>query len=158
VVLPFRVTITRMKRHRALQPLSRDHHQALSIAQRLRRASDDDAAAVREDFLAFWHAHGRLHFRVEEEVLLPAFAAHGDPADERVVRMLVDHVRIRREAQQLEEDRDPALDRLHGLGVALDAHVRLEEREVFPLIEDTLPPAAADSLVEAVLRAERSQR
>jgi hemerythrin-like domain-containing protein len=154
--VPFRVSITPMKRHIALQPLSRDHHQALSIALRLRRASPEDASAVREDFLEFWHAHGRLHFRVEEEVLLPAFAAHGDPADDRVVRMLVDHVRIRREAHALEEDPDVALDRLHGLGVALDAHVRLEEREVFPLIEATLPAAEAEALVDAVLRAERA--
>ena len=29
-----------MKRHAALQPLSRDHHVALAAAQRLRRATD----------------------------------------------------------------------------------------------------------------------
>jgi hemerythrin-like domain-containing protein len=145
-----------MKRHRALQPLSRDHHRALHIAQRLRRASEGEALVVRDAFLDFWREHGRHHFRVEEEVLLPAFAAHGDPEDERVVRVLVDHVRIRLEAQRLAEDRHIGVAALHELGTALERHVRLEERELFPLIERTLPPEAAEALVGAVRAAERA--
>lgn len=142
-----------MKRHVALQPLSRDHHVALVAAQRLRRATADDAPAARDAFLEFWREHGALHFRVEEDVLLPAFAAYGDPADERVVQMLIEHVRIRAAAAALAEG-DPDLDAMHELGVALAQHVRLEEREVFPLIEETLPADAAAALVEAVLAAE----
>jgi hemerythrin-like domain-containing protein len=144
-----------MKRHAALQPLSRDHHVALVAAQRLRRATDADATAVRDAFLAFWREHGERHFRVEEEVLLPAFAAHGDPEEVCVVRMLVDHVRIRAQAQRLERESAPSTESLHALGTALERHVRLEEREVFGLIEAALPRDAADALVEAVLRAER---
>jgi hemerythrin-like domain-containing protein len=141
-----------MKRHAALQPLSRDHHVALVAAQRLRRATAVDAA--REEFLAFWDQHGAKHFRVEEDVLLPLFARHGDPDDERIARMLVDHVRIR--AQVLALQGDVELGALHRLGEELAAHVRLEEREVFPLIEATLSEAAAAELVAAVQRAERA--
>ena len=111
---------------------------------------------MRDAFLAFWHEHGQGHFRIEEEVLLPAFAAHGDPADARVVAMLVDHVRIRAHAQRLEQDGDAPLAELHALGTALGRHVRLEEREVFPLVEAALPAAAATALVDAVLEAERA--
>ena len=143
-----------MKRHPALQPLSRDHHVALVAAQRLRRAGAGEAAAARDAFLEFWREHGAKHFRVEEDVLLPAFAVHADPDAECVARMLLDHVRIRAAAQRLERDRDPALETLHELGSMLERHVRLEEREVFPLIEDTLPPGAAEELVELVLAAE----
>jgi hemerythrin-like domain-containing protein len=138
-----------MKRHEALQPLSRDHHVALVAAQRLRRATD--AAAARDEFLAFWGEHGAKHFRVEEDVLLPLFARHGDPSDARIARMLVDHVRIRAQVLALPED----LEALHRLGEDLAAHVRLEEREVFPLIEETLSEDAAAELVAAVQRAER---
>jgi hemerythrin-like domain-containing protein len=145
-----------MKRHRALQPLSRDHHVALVAAQRLRRATETDAAAARDAFIEFWRDHGALHFRVEEEVLLPAFAAYGDPEEACVVRMLVDHVRIREQAQRLEREGAPSVATLRSLGTALERHVRLEEREVFGLIEAALPPEAAEALVEAVLRAERS--
>jgi hemerythrin-like domain-containing protein len=144
-----------MKRHAALQPLSRDHHVALVAAQRLRRATDDDAVAARDAFLEFWREHGALHFRVEEEVLLPAFATYADPEDCRIVQLLLDHVRIRAMAQALAHEH--GVDGLHALGAALERHVRLEEREVFPLIEAVLPSAAADALVGAVARAERSR-
>jgi hemerythrin-like domain-containing protein len=142
-----------VKRHRALQPLSRDHHVALVAAQRLRRAEAGDADAARATFLEFWNDHCARHFRVEEDVVLPAFAAYGDPADGRVVEMLVDHVRIRAAAAALARG-DAELEALHALGTALERHVRLEEREVFPLIEETLPEEAAERLVEAVLAAE----
>ena len=139
-----------MKRHPALQPLSRDHHVALLAALRLRRATAEDAVAARDAFLAFWREHGANHFRVEEEVLLPAFAVHADPNAECVARMLMDHVRIRAAARRLEQPGDQPVESLHELGTLLERHVRLEEREVFPLIEDALPPQAADDLVREV--------
>ena len=142
-----------MKRHPALQPLSRDHHVALGVALRLRRATAGDATAARDAFLAFWREDGARHFRVEEDVLLPAFAIHADPDAECVARMLMDHVRIRAAARRLEEPGDPPVEALHELGTMLEGHVRLEEREVFPLIEDALPPRAAEELVDAVLAA-----
>ena len=146
-----------MKRHVALQPLSRDHHVSLVAAQRLRRAGADDAGAARDAFLAFWHEHGAHHFRVEEDVLLPAYAAHADPDEPCVVRMLLDHARIRAQAQRLEQESPPPVAALHALGTALERHVRLEEREVFPLIEAALPASAAEGLVDAVLKAEASR-
>ncbi|MGH2915468.1 MAG: hemerythrin domain-containing protein [Solirubrobacteraceae bacterium] len=143
-----------MKRHGALAPLSRDHHHALVVAQRLRRAADAASAAVaREAFLAYWRDDGQRHFREEEEVLLPAFAAYGDPELPIVARVLVDHVRIRRLVAQLADaepddaDLAPAIEAMHALGRALAEHVRREERELFALIERTLPEAGLERLV-----------
>jgi hemerythrin-like domain-containing protein len=140
-----------MKRHAALQPLSRDHHVTLVAAQRLRRATEATAGDARAQFLAFWAEHGARHFRVEEDVLLPLFAQHGDPGAVVIARMLIDHVRIRARVLALDS---AGVDELHALGEELAAHVRLEEREVFPLIEATLTEAAAAELVAAVQRAE----
>ena len=67
-----------MKRTEALVLLSRDHHQALVIAQRLRRADTATASAARRALLDYWDAHGRIHFQREEELLLPAYAGYGD--------------------------------------------------------------------------------
>ena len=129
-----------MKRHEALEQLSRDHHQALFQAMRLKRAEEADAGDVLGDFLDFWFGVGHLHFRAEEEVLLPAYSAYADASREEVVRVLVDHVEIRREAHELGSlTSDPPPDRLHSLGERLDAHVRHEERVLFPLIEEALP-------------------
>jgi len=128
-----------VKRHEALAQLSRDHHQALFQAQRLRRATDEDAGEVLAAYLDFWHEVGHLHFRAEEEVLLPAYAAHADASSGAVVRVLVDHTLIRRDADALERAGEPPLERLHELGDRLEAHVRHEERVLFPLIEEALP-------------------
>lgn len=126
-----------MKRHEALVSLSRDHHHALALALRLRRvtpATQDDAARA---FMAHWTAEEQHHFRIEEEILLPSYAQHGDPAHPAITRMLQDHIRIRRDAQLLMQR--SSLELLRQLGEALAAHVKLEEQEVFPLIERTVP-------------------
>jgi DUF438 domain-containing protein len=135
-----------MKRSDALAILSRDHHHALVIARALRRADPQTASAARDRFLGFWEAEGRRHFQQEEEHLLPAFAAHGHPRHPLVLQVLSDHVAIRARAARLAATpaASPApvdLRELHELGEALDDHVRLEERRLFPLIEQAIPAA-----------------
>jgi hypothetical protein len=97
-----------MKRHPTLQQLSRDHQLALAVALELTRAVDATAPAARARFLNFWWAEGLEHFRQEEEVLLPAFARRGDPRHPIVVRVLTDHVELRRDAAELAEDANPS--------------------------------------------------
>lgn len=138
-----------MKRHDALAALSRDHHHALVVAQRLTRADEATAASARDTFLEYWRADGERHFREEEVVLLPAYAGFGDPEEPVVARVLVDHVRIRRLAHELASD-GPNLHRLHTLGEQLSAHVRREERELFPLIEQALPEDELAQLVHVL--------
>jgi hemerythrin-like domain-containing protein len=146
-----------MKRHEALERLSRDHHQALFQAMRLKRASEDDAGDVLGDFLDFWFSIGQLHFRAEEEVLLPAYSAYGNASSDAVVRVLVDHVEIRREAHELGGLKsDPAPERLHVLGERLDKHVRHEERVLFPLIEEALPEDELTRVARGVDEVERA--
>lgn len=94
-----------MKRSAALQPLSRDHHQALFLAQRLKRADEESAGEAGEAFLEFWSEHGKRHFRDEEEILLPAYAAYGNPHEPLVARVLTDHVEIRHRARRLTQAR-----------------------------------------------------
>lgn len=143
-----------MKRSEALSPLSRDHHQGLFAALKLRRASAADAEEARGAFLDFWHGEGAHHFRVEEEVLLPALARHASADDEAIVRTLVEHVDLRRRAADLEGSVEPSLETLHELGDRLHAHIRGEENQLFPLIETTLPSAELDELGAAIERAE----
>jgi iron-sulfur cluster repair protein YtfE (RIC family) len=135
-----------VKRHPALESLSRDHHHALVVALRLKRATDSTAAEARASFLDYWEADGREHFREEEEVLLPALARFTDPDQPVVVRVLLDHIRIRRFATAL-ADGGP-LEDLHALGGELEQHVRREERELFGLIERVMPEPELVALAE----------
>jgi hemerythrin-like domain-containing protein len=143
-----------MKRDPALVSLSHDHHHALFVAQTLRRANADTAADACAAFLAYWNAHGRTHFRLEEEILLPAYAGFGDCRHPLVARVLCDHVSIRHLADELATCRSPSPSMLSCLGTQVADHVRLEERALFPLIERTLPEAALSDVAEALNAAE----
>ena len=77
-----------MKRHEALAALSRDHHHALVVAQRLKRASETTAAEARDAFLEYWRADGQRHFREEEDILLPAYAGFGNPEEPVLARCI----------------------------------------------------------------------
>jgi hemerythrin-like domain-containing protein len=134
-----------MKRHPSLRPFSDDHHQGLVNARQLRKAASGEeanSADIARKFLEFWQRDTSLHFREEEEVLLPVLARYGGDFSERsILQMLTQHALIRSLAMQLSDElkqdevRD---DTLRNLGEQLEAHIRLEEREVFPLIEETL--------------------
>lgn len=141
-----------MKRTTALVTLSRDHHQALVVAQKLRRATPDTIPIAREAWISFWPT-GQEHFRAEEEILLPAYAGHAtveeDPA---VARVLLDHVTIRHHATELERHGETPLNTLHALGRALGEHVRFEERQLFPRIEAALPADELALLADALCR------
>ena len=120
-----------MRRTAALQPLSREHHVALEHSRR--RRSEAEVAAVVASFLAFFVVDGERHFRAEEEVLLPLVPADEEPAGRRLSR---DHAEIRRLARSLGERSDCAI--AGQLGELLAAHVRFDERELFPLLEARL--------------------
>jgi hypothetical protein len=145
-----------MKRDPALVSLSRDHHQALFIAQKLRRATTQTADEARTAFIAYWEGHGSAHFRLEEEVLLPAYAGYGDPYHPLVGQVLCGHVAIRHRAAALHRDDASTVAGLHELGVRLEQHVRLEERELFPLIESAMPPAQLAAVAAALESAEHA--
>lgn len=139
-----------MKRAPALVGLSHDHHNALFAALKLRRATAETAGAAREALAAYWEGHGRTHFRLEEEVLFPAYARYGDVYDELVARALCDHIAIRQGITAVLEDPNPPPDRLHALGELMSDHVRLEERKLFPLIEQALPAPELAALAVAL--------
>lgn len=138
-----------MKRAAELKGLSDDHHHGLVQARRLRRAASgetDDPAEAARTFLGFWRKETSAHFRKEEEVLLPVLAQHGvDPVREPLLEMLAQHARIRGLVMQLSDevtDGDARPETLRSIGERLEAHIRLEEREVFPMIEETLADEA----------------
>ena len=74
-----------------------------------------------------------------------ALADFADPHQPVVARVLTDHVRIRSLSRQTD------LAALHELGSELEQHVRREERELFPLIERSIPDAELRRLAELLV-------
>jgi hemerythrin-like domain-containing protein len=133
-----------------LHPLSQHHHFALIQALEMRRAAEAPAekraAAIErqaEKFVRFWHKSGHVHFREEEEVLLPAYAMYTRlDRDPEVMRILADHAEIRAAVCDFEQRLESKIpiegEELGRLGKLLHDHVRLEENELFPRIEKAL--------------------
>jgi iron-sulfur cluster repair protein YtfE (RIC family) len=140
-----------VKRHPALEQLSRDHHQALVVARQLKRADESTLIEARDRFLVYWDQDGHQHFREEEEILLPACAEFIEVERPPIPDVLTDHVRIRHLAD-LARGEQPPLAVLQELGRRLEQHVRREERELFPQIERSMPDAELRRLVQQLGR------
>jgi quercetin dioxygenase-like cupin family protein/hemerythrin-like domain-containing protein len=147
VALGFRSRSVRgMRRHSSLIPLSHDHHHALVQVRSLRRAAEGDTAAQRAataSFLRFFSDESVRHFRQEEERLFPALVDVA-PAEEFLVQALLDHQCLHGLVARLDQDlsegaTDSAL--MREIADLLENHIRLEERSLFPLMEEIVPEA-----------------
>jgi len=146
-----------MKRSEPLRALSHQHHQGLFAALRLKRARQDNAAEARSFFLDFFEREGARHFRAEEELLLPALARHREFDQPEIVRVLTEHVDLRRRAIDLETSADPAPTALRELDERLESHTRFEERVLFPMIDVALPAFELECLGAAFAGAETDE-
>jgi phytoene dehydrogenase-like protein len=127
-----------MKRDPRLHGLTSDHHQGLVLARRIARGSVDVAAA-RQRF----DTELEPHFLAEEELLLPALAAAGEP--ELVARTEQDHATMRAHLAAAERG-EP--ERLAAFAALLEEHIRFEERELFPAAESRVSGSVLDRIEE----------
>lgn len=149
-----------MKRHPALQDLSRDHYQVLILCQNAEKALAGEAGApapreAAEDLAAAWEEDIRLHLREEEDVLLPILARHGPVTGiDPVPRVVDDHAWFRDRfpalADALEEGDDDAVEELlEAVAGRLRRHARLEEDELFQRAQELLTEADLEDLAQA---------
>ncbi len=126
-----------MKRSPALQQLSREHHTALTLAKASERAAQSgEEAQVRLTCQRVIRAYANElepHFQFEEQSLLPLL--HSAATHPLVERTLADHQQLRGLLDALRQNDAGALD---SFGKCLTAHVRFEERELFPALESLL--------------------
>lgn len=131
-----------MKRHPALRGLSSEHHRALVLATRAQRATPDEAAtrALAAEAAHLFASELEAHFLQEETGLLAELEAAG--CETAVRRTQAEHAELRQLAGQL----NVSLATLPHFGERLAAHIRYEERELFPLAEATLAPGTLDRI------------
>ena len=133
------------RRHETLIPLTHDHHHALAQARRLQDASKLEDVTQRRNlangFINFYFGRAVRHFHEEEELFFAPLIDHPEARD-HVLRAVTDHLRLhaltrkmKRQVADGEADQD-TLDRISRL---LTEHVRWEERELFPLVEQLVP-------------------
>lgn len=144
-----------MKRHPGLVPISHEHRQLLFAAQILKRGAPRfrDAPATAAAKLAFARRCAAEllvpHQQREEALLFPVAADAG--LGEMVGALLVDHQAIDAALAHLAgvETEAPELEaQLDSLGQLLEAHVRAEERGLFPQLQATLSDEALRAIGE----------
>jgi hemerythrin-like domain-containing protein len=135
-----------MKRDASLLELSRDHHHGLLLGWKVRQGlkAKVDVKVIAEYIQYFANEALIDHFKEEEEILLKYLPAD-DTFKERTLR---EHGDILCRVQLLDEPANINPESLLGIAGLLDLHIRFEEREFFPYLEQKL---SADELNEVGL-------
>lgn len=132
-----------MKRDHRLRGLSSEHHQALVLARWVSRHAPEWSAAAGEALGKRFAAELAPHFAVEEDILLSALLVDG--AGDLVDRTLADHAALRGLCRRaIDGDGESAA----VFASRLTAHVRFEERELFPACERLLAAEVLDRVGE----------
>lgn len=126
-----------MKRSFALEPFSRDHNDGLQLARVLKEDRQDATRMASEA----WDRELADHFAMEEAFLGPL-------AGVLFEQMISEHRRIAQLVSELPM-------RTRVLGLALEEHIRWEERVLFPAIEACLTPETEGELTKAAYEMER---
>lgn len=131
------------RRHHTLIPLSREHHDGLLLAWRLRTGdlSSREPSLKARHAAAFFESRLVAHFDAEERVLFPAVrGALGENAS-LLDELIAEHRTMATQASKL---RGGATNQVAPFCDLLERHIRTEERRLFPLIEEHV---AAEALV-----------
>lgn len=124
-----------IKRSVHILQLSKDHHFTLLFCWKIRQGLKQgvDGERIKKYVQHFWDQHMQAHFREEEEILFAPVK------DEKVQRALNDHEQIKEQVNAtLQSSGEEASNKLARLADLVDAHVRYEERELFPHLEKEL--------------------
>ena len=141
-----------LKRHAALQPLSREHMGGLIQARSLRQTADldrEDRVRAIAEFVDAWRSEIRPHFDDEERLLLPLVRSSALRD-----RLLDEHATLRGLAERCEREPEVAAsdaELVRQLGVKLHDHIRWEEREFFEAVQRDHPEALAALVSEAAI-------
>jgi len=124
-----------IKRSKQLTPLSKDHHDGLLFAWKIKQGLKNgaDIKLIAKYVQWFWKNHLQEHFREEEQILAPHL-----PEDNKLLKQMIDeHHGIESMVHINENIADEIL--LLNLAQAIDEHIRFEERQLFPYAEKAIP-------------------
>jgi hemerythrin-like domain-containing protein len=152
-----------MKRIKQLQPLSKEHHQSLVLAQTAIKISNSHnvesistlCKKIVDEYPAVW----MVHFRIEEESIFQVL-------EDRANGINTDHQQHEREVIQLckklrqehltmnyyyEQIKSGDYSLLAEFGELLKQHTRTEERQLFPLLDKFLNQEELDKIYQTSL-------
>lgn len=123
-----------MKRDANIIPLSRDHHYGLLFCWKIRQGLSKhvDLSRIQRYVQHFWEHHLQEHFAEEETIL---FRGCADPL---CLEAREQHSHIRRLVATIRRSGTYIDTSYRTLAKQLEEHIRFEERQVFPFLEQKL--------------------
>jgi iron-sulfur cluster repair protein YtfE (RIC family) len=124
-----------IKRNKNIAKLSRDHHASLMFCWKLRHGIKFQILPERMiNYVTYFTTnHLNPHFKEEEEILFAPLK------DDKVQRAINEHVLIKNIIQKIPDlSQENQIKELAALADLVDAHVRYEERILFPHLEKEL--------------------
>jgi iron-sulfur cluster repair protein YtfE (RIC family) len=121
----------------------------LAKVRRLKAAavgSPEERHAQGDEFIHFFDSETITHFREEEEVVFPLVIGESE-AEPVLARSMMEHLAIHALVHELRAQLsvgDPTPESLSAIAVSLEAHIRYEEKTLFPLIERLVFSELAD--------------
>jgi len=123
-----------IKRNENLVPLSKDHHVTLLFCWKIRTGLKlkIETTRMKRYVQYFWPTHIQPHFQEEETILFIPIQ------DAAVQKALIEHSNIKEQINKIIASENLQPLQLKMLADAVDNHVRYEERELFPHLENVL--------------------
>lgn len=140
-----------MKRHQSLIPLSKFHRSVLFLALVAKKNAPPvkgypSSPEGKKDYaLSFYERQLKDHFKLEEEKLLPAVKGKNKDLDKLIDDIVSEHRELGELFDQLQKSKNLEFD-LNNLGVALEKHIRSEERQFFQKVQQILTPDEMEAL------------
>ncbi|PNW29741.1 hemerythrin domain-containing protein [Formosa algae] len=118
-----------LKRHKALQPLSREHHQGLLLSWKIRTGFKKKIQPERMKVYTDWFYKMHLvpHFSMEETHIFPLLGADHTLCQQAIL----EHKRL----GSLFANQSNLDENLTEIANTLEQHIRFEERTLFPEIQ-----------------------
>ena len=140
-----------MKRHKSLIELSRQHHDALILAQLIKKGAPvyrdmpTDTEGKRKYTIHMYENDLTKHFEIEEQIVIPSVRGYRSEIDDLCNEIIEDHKKIKNYVELLSENKD-AEKNLDELGFLIESHVRKEEGNLFNKIQDELSETELDEI------------
>ena len=130
-----------MKRGEELKPLSWDHHHGLVLAFRLKRGMNKGAPdSIMAEYVQYaWENSLQPHFNKEEKYLIAALEKYSNSTDLLIRQLRRDHSFFRKLLLKIKLKDINLRSLLQEFAEALEKHIRFEERDFFPAIENIVP-------------------
>lgn len=123
-----------IKRHRAIKPVSREHHHGLLVGWKIRMGLRKEISPDRiKKYLNWYYTYHQIpHFRLEEEYLFPILGS----GHEHVRTALDQH----RQIHHFFGSETASTEELAAFEELLSKHIRFEERILFNSIQESSHP------------------